>query len=165
MPEEQTIQEELIARFPFLKDKVRIARARRLFVEVPSQNITEVFEHAVKQMKFVVLCTITGLDLGAELGVIYHVARENGIVLNLKTSVPKENPVIRTVTGHFPAAELYEREMVDLLGMQVKGLQEGKRYPLPDDWPANQYPLRKDWKQEGARVSPGEPTPAEEGKV
>ncbi len=159
MPEEQVVQDELIAKFPFLRDKVRIARARRIFADVPSQNITEVFEHAVTQMKFVVLCTITGLDLGAELGVIYHIARENGVVLNLKTSVPRENPVIQTVTGHFPAADLYEREMVDLLGMQVRGLPEGNRYPLPDDWPANQYPLRKDWKQEGAQPA------AEEGKV
>jgi membrane-bound hydrogenase subunit beta len=27
-------------------------------------------------------------------------------------------------------------------------LPEGFRYPLPDDWPANQYPLRKDWSPE-----------------
>ncbi len=165
MPEEQTVQEELIARFPFLKDKVRVQRARRIFVDVPSQNISQVFDHAVKQMRFVVLCTITGLDLGADLGVIYHVARENGIVLNLKTSVPKENPVIQTVTGHFPAAELYEREMVDLLGVQVRELPEGKRYPLPDGWPANQYPLRKDWKQEGAQPTEAGKPPATEGEV
>ena len=60
--------------------------------------------------------------------------------------VPKDEPVLQTVTGYFPAAELYEREMVDLLGMQVQGLPPGTRYPLPDGWPAGQYPLRKDWK-------------------
>ena len=47
----------------------------------------------------------------------------------------------------FPAAEIYERELIDLLGAKVAGLPEGKRYPLPDDWPAGEYPLRKDWKQ------------------
>ena len=29
--------------------------------------------------------------------------------------------------------------------MQVQGLPPGNRYPLPDDWPQGQYPLRKDW--------------------
>jgi Ni,Fe-hydrogenase III component G len=32
-----------------------------------------------------------------------------------------------------------------MLGVNVEGLPEGKRYPLPDDWPDGQYPLRKDW--------------------
>ena len=37
---------------------------------------------------------------------------------------------------------------MDLLGFQVQGLTEGSRYPLPDVWPAGQYPLRKDWSAE-----------------
>jgi len=35
-----------------------------------------------------------------------------------------------------------------MLGVQIEGLPPGKRYPLPDNWPAGQYPLRKDWKTE-----------------
>jgi len=35
---------------------------------------------------------------------------------------------------------------MDLFGAKVEGLPEGPRYPLPDDWPKNQFPLRKDWK-------------------
>ncbi len=96
-------------------------------------------------MEFSILCTITGLDLGDKLGVIYHLARVDGTVLNLSTSVSKEEPVIQSVTPYFPAADAYEREMVDLLGMQVQGLPPGYRYPLPDGWPEGQYPLRKDW--------------------
>jgi Ni,Fe-hydrogenase III component G len=34
---------------------------------------------------------------------------------------------------------------MDLLGIKVEGLPEGRRYPLPDNWPQGQYPLRKDW--------------------
>ena len=67
-------------------------------------------------------------------------------ILNLKTGVPKENPVLKTIIGYFRGAEIYERELVDLLGVKVEGLPEGKRYPLPDDWPLDQHPLRKDWK-------------------
>ena len=54
------------------------------------------------------------------------------------------------MSDRFPAAHIYERELVDLLGAKVEGLPPGNRYPLPDDWPEVQYPLRKDWKQESS---------------
>jgi Ni,Fe-hydrogenase III component G len=146
MTEEQAVKTDLEGRFPGLQGKVRIARARRVFAEVPDDQIDAVLDHVVARMGFTILCTITGLDLGETFGVIYHVARESGVVLNLEIRVPKAQPVVHSITGRFPAADLYEREMVDLLGIQVQGLPEGKRYPLPDDWPAGQYPLRKDWK-------------------
>jgi Ni,Fe-hydrogenase III component G len=33
----------------------------------------------------------------------------------------------------------------------VEGLPAGNRYPLTDDWPADQFPLRKDWKPDSAK--------------
>jgi Ni,Fe-hydrogenase III component G len=146
MSDEHNIQQELIEKFGYLKDKITVQRPRRMFADVPAANFSEVFDYVVKNLKFSILCTITGLDEGATLGVIYHLARENGTVLNLHTNVPKDQPVLKTVTAYFPAAEAYERELVDLLGAQIQGLSEGNRYPLPDDWPNNQFPLRKDWK-------------------
>ena len=146
MSEDTTIQEQLAGQFPFMKDSITIARARRVFAETPADRFGEVFDFAVKQMGFSILCTITGLDQGATLGFIYHLARPSGATLNLSMSVPKDSPVIQTVTQYFPQADCYERELVDLLGTQVQGLPPGNRYPLPDSWPAGQYPLRKDWK-------------------
>jgi Ni,Fe-hydrogenase III component G len=148
MSEENKIQQQLVEKFSCLKDKVTVQRARRLFADVPFANFAEVFDWAVTKLGFSILATITGLDEGAALGAIYHIARIDGTVLNLHTSVPREKPVLKTITAYFPAAEAYERELVDLLGMQVDGLPTGNRYPLPDGWPANQFPLRKDWKPE-----------------
>ena len=145
MPEEMAVQEELQSRFAFLVGAIRVARARRIFVEVPAANLPEVFEHVVRGMGFSMLSALTGLDLGAKLGVIYHLANSSGVVVNLSTSVDKEFAKVRSVTAYFPAADAYERELVDLLGFEVEGLAAGRRYPLPEDWPANQFPLRKDW--------------------
>jgi Ni,Fe-hydrogenase III component G len=113
---------------------------------VAFSDFESVFDYAVKDLSFSHLIAITGLDEQDRLGFIYHLAQDGGIGLNLKTSVSKENPVLRTVTGHFAVAQIYERELVDLFGARVEGLPEGERYPLPDGWPAGQYPLRKDWK-------------------
>ncbi len=147
MAQEDEIKQQLVEKFAFLNE-MTIPRPRRMFAEVPLGKFAEVFEFAVKQLNFTILTTITGLDEGANLGFIYHLARTNGIVLNLHTKAPKEKPVIKTVSGFFPAADAYERELVDLLGAKVEGLPEGNRYPLPDGWPEGQYPLRKDWKSE-----------------
>jgi len=145
---ETTIQEELCQKFDCLKDQVLVQRARRISAHVPAARVLDVFEYAVKNLNFTILATITGLDEGPTLGLIYHLAQEDGIVLNLATSVPKDHPVLKTITSYFPAADAYERELTDLLGFQIEGLPQGNRYPLPDDWPAGQYPLRKDWKVE-----------------
>ena len=145
MSGEQEIQAQLLQKFPFLDGKVRVARERRIFAEAPADKVAEVIAHATGAMGFTILCTITGLDLGDNLGVIYHLARTTGEVLNLSTAVPKTQPVLQTVSGQFPAADCYERELVDLLGFQVQGLPPGNRYPLPDDFPKDVHPLRKDW--------------------
>ncbi|HOX23992.1 MAG TPA: NADH-quinone oxidoreductase subunit C, partial [Elusimicrobiales bacterium] len=89
--------------------------------------------------------TITGLDEGSNFAALYHVV-SGGIVLSLRALVPAASPVLPTVSDLFPGDEDFERELVDLFGFKVEGLKEGRRYPLPDDWPANQYPLRKSWK-------------------
>ena len=143
---EINIKQDLLARFPYLFDKIRVQRARRIYAEIDYVNFVEVLEYAMQKLDFKFLCTITGLDEGERLSFIYHLAAQSGIILNLKTSIPKENPVLKTVIGYFRGAEIYEREIADLLGAKVEGLPHGKRYPLPDDWPPDQYPLRKDWK-------------------
>jgi Ni,Fe-hydrogenase III component G len=88
---------------------------------------------------------MTGTDEGDTLGFMYHFASFNGMILNLKINAPKTKPVIKTVTDLFPSAEMYEREVIDLLGAKVDGLKPGRRYPLHDQWPENQFPLLKDW--------------------
>jgi membrane-bound hydrogenase subunit beta len=149
MSVEEKIIQELQKRFSYLEGKIRSPRARRFFIEVSLDQLFEVLTYLNKGLKFEQLCTITGLDEGPQLGVMYHLAQNSGgQVLSVKTFVPRDNPVLKTVTGIYPGAEIYERELIDLLGFKVEGLGEGLRYPLPDDWPAGSYPLRKDWKEE-----------------
>jgi len=147
MRKEEEIQSQLIKKFGFLEGKVTVRRARRIFAEVPLENFNELFEYALVDLSFVILCAITGLDETSTIGFIYHIAREDGIILNIKVNVDRNNPVIKTITGYFPGADIYERELMDLLGAKVQGLPAGNRYPLSDDWPAGEYPLRKDWKK------------------
>lgn len=154
MPEaEEKIVQELVNKFKFLENRIKVQRPRRVWADVDMNNFYGVFVFTAKEMYFPHLLTITGLDEGDKFGIIYHLAHDSGVVLNLKTSVPRGNPVLKTVTEIFAGADIYERELVDLFGVKVEGLPAGNRYPLPDNWPQGQYPLRKDWK---ADVTTGE---------
>lgn len=147
MTKEEIIQQQLIKQFPATDGKFKIQRERRIWVDVPLDIFIPFFLYAKDELKFVEFCTMTGLDEGENLGFIYYMAQEfTGIMLNIKISAPKTNPVIPTITGIFPSAEIPEREVEDLLGAKVAGLAPGRRYPLPDDWPLNDHPLLKDWK-------------------
>lgn len=150
MTKEDSIVGGLISKFPFLQDKTKVQRLRRIISEVSADSFEEVFAYVQQYLEFSILCTITGLDESQTLGFIYHMARTDGIVLNLKFSVPKDKPVIKTMIKYFPNSDIYERELVDLFGARVEGLSEGNRYPLCDDWPKDEYPLRKDWKKSPA---------------
>lgn len=144
MSKEQEIVDKLSGRFASLKGKAVITRPRRIFADAPVAEFPDIFQYAVKELDFSILCTITGLDLGETLAAKYHLASTDGIMLTFTVSLDKQHPVLQTVTANFPAADAYEREMVDLLGIEVRGLGEGHRYPLPDGWPEGVYPLRKD---------------------
>jgi NADH:ubiquinone oxidoreductase subunit C len=143
---EEKIKQDLVNKFKFLDGKIDIPRARRIFTQVCYADFMKLFVYAAQDLKFCHLCTITGLDEGEFLSFIYHLSHDSGITLNIKTSVPKENPVIKTVTEYFAGADCYERELMDLFGAKVDGLAAGNRYPLTDDFPHDQFPLRKDWK-------------------
>jgi NADH:ubiquinone oxidoreductase subunit C len=146
MTEEEKIKQEMEEKFGYLKDAVVVKRNRRIFANVSLEKFDEVFTYVVRQMHFDALPAITGMDNGDSFTVLYHLSRQGGIVLNLRVNLNKNNPTIKTVTSFFPSADAYERELVDLLGIQVNGLAAGSRYPLPDKWPKDEHPLRKDWK-------------------
>ncbi|MCX5715398.1 MAG: NADH-quinone oxidoreductase subunit C [Candidatus Omnitrophica bacterium] len=148
MSAEENIKQQLISRFSFLDGKINITRQRRLFLDATEESFSQVFGYAVGQLGFSILCAITGLDEYQAFAVVYHLAQESGVMLNIKVHLSKERPVIKTITSTFSVADVYERELIDLFGIQVEGLQKGPRYPLPDDWPTGEHPLRKDWKLE-----------------
>jgi formate hydrogenlyase subunit 5 len=64
--------------------------------------------------------------------------------LIVRALVPPNKPEFPAVTPRVPAAVWYEREVRDMFGLQPVGLPDERRLVLPDDWPADLHPLRKD---------------------
>ncbi len=124
---------------------VKVPRDRRVFAEISASKLVESVR-TIKEAGMINIGAITGLDLSDRFEVIYHLYNNDGTMLNLKIFIPRENPRISSITDVFPGVFLYERELIDLFGIMVEGIPEGRRYPLPDNWPDGEYPLRKDWK-------------------
>jgi NADH:ubiquinone oxidoreductase subunit C len=131
-----------------LKSKVTnvvAPREGRIFAETTCAELIQVVQ-ALKDWGMVNVGTITGLDSGDNFEAIYHMYDAHGLMLNLKVFTPRENPVIPSITPVYPSVFLYERELMDLLGIVVEGTPPNRRYPLPENWPQGEFPLRKDWK-------------------
>ena len=146
MSRDEELLNEFTQKFPVQGEQTRILREGRIFIFVSYTDFNEIFNYATAK-GFSHIGSITGLDEGENLSVIYHLCKiGDRTVINLKTSIPKSSPKIRSISDRFPVANLYERELVDLLGFEVEGLPaDENRYPLSDSWPENQFPLRKDW--------------------
>ncbi|MEA5013253.1 MAG: NADH-quinone oxidoreductase subunit C [Candidatus Limiplasma sp.] len=143
---ENEVLAKLAERFPGLATDQAVVKRHRVYLSVPNELLLEALGYC-KEMGFDHLCTITGLDNGAEFEFLYHISNDQGLLLTLKRTAPYEEPVsIPTVLSIYEGATFYERELEGLLGIKVEGLPEGRQYPLPDNWPEGVYPLRKSWK-------------------
>ncbi|MCL2479538.1 MAG: NADH-quinone oxidoreductase subunit C [Treponema sp.] len=151
MPEkEEEIAKKLKERFDFLEPVIQ--RARRIWVQVPREKFLDVIGFLHSETNFTALLTVTGLDCGDQFQLIYYFAGEGGIVLCVKEDAPKTDPVFETATNLYRGGVLYELEAHNLLGLTIRGIPDDIRYPLPDHWPQDQYPLRKDWTQSAGGI-------------
>jgi len=89
------------------------------------------------------ISAITGVDLGEKIELMYHI-RIFGTIITIGVNVSKENAKIESVTDLIPGANFHEREVSDLFGITFEGHPNPKRLILPEDWPENVFPLRKD---------------------
>lgn len=129
---------------------------RRIFVTVDRANLAAAMTTLRDKLGFIYVATISGLDSGDAYELIYHMADPGLGNVNVRTRVPKAEGHVASITPIIPGAILYERELQDMFGLVVDGLPDPRPLVLPDDWPAGNHPLRKDWKFERpAEIIPG----------
>src|SRR5262245_33703686 len=91
---------------------------------------------------------------GGGFRTLYHLAAlEPGkpqvrLALDLDAGSPRQP----SATAVFPAANWYEREMIDMFGVRFDGHPDPRRLWMPDMWPG--HPLRKDHVYRGSEMKP-----------
>lgn len=114
-------------------------------IVVPPEKVVEACLKVSSIPGFYHLSTITGVDLGEGIALLYHFWAGRRFLV-VRTTVPKSAPKISSAAASIPAATLYEAEIQDLFGVSFEGNPySGKRLLLPDNYPAEAPPpLRKD---------------------
>jgi NADH-quinone oxidoreductase subunit C/D len=85
-----------------------------------------------------------GMAGAARFATIYHLysmAHDQRLRLRVPLA-GGDNPVVPSLIGVWPAANWYEREVYDMMGIRFEGHPDLRRLLLPFDWP--NHPLRKD---------------------
>ena len=139
----------------------RTPEANRLDAIVLSTNLYAAVSALVKA-HWGYLSAITGLDTlnpatvasptGDEntaqptcLEALYHFC-QGAAIFTIRISIQRQNPIIPSICGVLPSASLYERELMELFGIEIIGTPNTDRLLLADDWPVGIYPMRKDFK-------------------
>ncbi len=91
----------------------------------------------------------SGYDLGDTIELVYHFSLFHGergreLSLNITVSLPKDNPVIDTITDLIPGALISEQEKQEMLGVKIHGIPKDARVFVADDFPKDVYPWRRD---------------------
>ena len=110
-----------------------------IFIEVPRIKFADAIEK-LSERGLTRIASITGYDSGKQIEVIYHFDFR-GDVVNIKVRLPRQSPSIETITKHFPGAELFERELMEMLGVVVEGHPDPRPLFLCESSP--KCPLRK----------------------
>ena len=119
-----------------------------IWIKVDKSIFREVIKHLC-DLQFPHLAVISGNDLDKTIELIYHFSLYYGqrlgeISLNISVELPKSNPTIETICDYIPGALIGEREKQEMLGVKIKGIPDSRRLFLPDDFPKDVYPWRKD---------------------
>jgi len=120
--------------------KVSMPRKGETFIEVDQDHIKDFISHLVNDFRILHLATITGLDLGENIGIIYHLSQDKDTIY-VRSIVPKAKSTAVSIVEVIPGAILYEMEIHDLFGVTFTGNPWiNQKLLLPDNWPADLPP-------------------------
>lgn len=120
--------------------QVTVPRKNETIVEVGQGNVKDLISHVVNDLRIRHLSTMTGLDLGQNIGIIYHFWQDKDAI-HVKTSVPKTQSTAVSIVEVIPGAILYEMEIHDMFGVTFEGNPwMDRKLLLPDTWPDDLAP-------------------------
>ncbi|TRO47409.1 hypothetical protein E2P60_03275, partial [Candidatus Bathyarchaeota archaeon] len=153
----------LQAKFKDTSVQVQPQQLGKAAVLADASRHRDVLEALLKADEKTAIIAITGIDLGATLGVFYHIRTSKSGIITIKVEALKEKPQIKTISDLMPGATFDEMEVTDLLGVVFKDHPSPGRIVLPDNWPDGVFPLRKDTKLDKLQFKKTPPNEPESG--
>ncbi len=120
---------------------------RRVFFEVAAEDVLPATRVLCEQLA-ARFQTASGVDTPGGFEILYHWAFDPlGLVVSVRTLLPREAPEIESIANLCPAAEWIEREMWELLGIGFRNHPDLRHLLLAEDWPEGRHPLRRDYEE------------------
>jgi len=100
-------------------------------------------------LQFSRLSDLTAVDYFGQgrsprFGVVYHVYSSlSNRYARVRVPVDEADAIVPSITGIWPGANFFEREVFDMFGIRFADHPDLKRILNPDDWEV--FPLRKDF--------------------
>ena len=143
----ETIQTESLQDFII---EVR-GHAGEMTIEVKAENIFEVCKTLKEKYGFNYLADMTGSDMYTDEGrfeVSYNiVSMAHSQRLRVSCRVEEDDPSVDSITEVWKAADWFEREVYDMLGITFTNHPDLRRMYMPEDY--EWFPLRKEFPQLG----------------
>jgi NADH-quinone oxidoreductase subunit C/D len=146
---------ELETRFPDVDFPRQVTEDAIPTVWMGREALVPVLDHLRRGVPhpFRTLYDLTGIDERtrsargsqppSDFTVVYHLlSYERNADVRVKVPLTGEHPAVPTITGLWPAADWYERELWDMFGVTVEGHPDLRRILMPPWWEG--HPLRKD---------------------
>jgi Ni,Fe-hydrogenase III large subunit/Ni,Fe-hydrogenase III component G len=121
---------------------------RCLFVFVEASALKNVCQYVFRDMDARYVTSIGSDDRpysGSFLLAHHFAFDQDHVFCSILTEVSASNPRVDSISVVVPAANWAEREIQDMLGVEMIGHPYPKRLVLPDGWPEGAHPLRKDF--------------------
>jgi Ni,Fe-hydrogenase III component G len=119
-----------------------------VYLSIKPEFLTSVVDYVINQAgaRFM---TITGTDDRNRSGnfvenYIFSFDKEKTFLI-FRVAIDPTNACVDSISPIVPGANWPEREIKDLIGVNLKNHPDPRRLALPDDFPEDLYPLRKDF--------------------
>jgi Ni,Fe-hydrogenase III component G len=90
----------------------------------------------------------SGYDSNEGLEIMYHfMLDESHFILNVNVVLPRENPVIESITPLIKGANWIEREILEILGIEFRNHPQPEPLLSKENWEKGYYPYRREIKE------------------
>jgi NADH:ubiquinone oxidoreductase subunit C len=122
-------------------------RSNRIGIRTTPEKVCNAIQNALESLGCDRLITISTADNGTTFELFYHLIGPHRTIVSITIEVPRDKPEVISMSGILPPAGIYERQIHDLFGIMFRGHPDLKKIILNEDWPPDEFPLRKDWEK------------------
>ncbi len=137
-------------RLDIKKEGIKQKENHNIWLEIKREQLIDAIK-LISTLHYPHISIIAGEDNGENviltyLMSIYYGEEGKEVCLNIKVKLDIKEPSISTITDIIPGAQTTEREIKEMFGVNFVGLPDMHNIFLPEDFPKNIYPFRKNQK-------------------